>query len=48
MPDARLPRPGPVPSRLAYPRFGAAGGDIGSHVSRYLGRGWSARRTSCA
>ena len=23
-------------SRLGYPRFGAAGGDIGSHVSRYL------------
>ena len=22
---------------LTYPRFGAAGGDIGSHVSRYLG-----------
>jgi pimeloyl-ACP methyl ester carboxylesterase len=24
-------------SVLGYPRFGAAGGDIGSHVSRYLG-----------
>src|ERR1700734_4115121 len=28
---------------LGYPRFGAAGGDIGSHVSRYLGLDYPAR-----